>query len=271
MPVSENPFALSSTWDLVAPGYAANNIHHFERYAAEALDLAAIAADDRVLDFAAGPGSLSFLAAKRAAHVDAVDFSPAMIEALERRLAASNASNLTSHIGDGQALSFPDSAFTAAFSMFGLIFFPDRGAGFRELHRVLAPGGRCVVSTWHPMEKVEALSTVFEALWEKLPDLPRDREPVPLSDPDDIANEMSAAGFEVEISTSSHKLTADSAEEFWAGLRQAFAPIVLLENDMGTEAFEPIAQHIEKRLKEHLAGRAIAIEMPAWLALGKRP
>jgi len=42
---------------------------------------------------------------------------------------------VTAQVADGQALPFADGEFEAAFSMFGLMFFPDRAKGFAELRR----------------------------------------------------------------------------------------------------------------------------------------
>jgi SAM-dependent methyltransferase len=49
---------------------------------------------------------------------------------------------------DAAALPFPDGTFDALACQFGVMFFPDKGASFREAHRVLAPGGRYVFSIW---------------------------------------------------------------------------------------------------------------------------
>ena len=74
-------------------------------------------------------------------HVTSVDFSAAMLDQLRRNIAAANAANVEIVEADGQALPFPDDSFDVGVSMFGLMFFPDRGKGFAELFRVLAPGG----------------------------------------------------------------------------------------------------------------------------------
>jgi len=53
--------------------------------------------------------------------------------------------DVESLVGDGMALPLADGAFDVAFSMFGLMFFPDRPRGFRELRRVLVREGLWVV------------------------------------------------------------------------------------------------------------------------------
>lgn len=42
----------------------------------------------------------------------------------------------------------PDAAFDVGFRQHGLQFFSDRLAALRELHRMIAPGGRVAISVW---------------------------------------------------------------------------------------------------------------------------
>ena len=52
---------------------------------------------------------------------------------------------------DGRALDLPDASFEAAFSMFGVVLFPDWQAGLSEMVRVIRPGGVGSIGTWkHP-------------------------------------------------------------------------------------------------------------------------
>ena len=49
---------------------------------------------------------------------------------------------------DALALPFPADHFDAVVCQFGVMFFPDRVAGYREARRVLKPGGRLVFNIW---------------------------------------------------------------------------------------------------------------------------
>lgn len=51
------------------------------------------------------------------------------------------ASRITCQTGDVQALPFPEPAFAAVIGVAGVPFWKDREQAFRELHRVLLPGG----------------------------------------------------------------------------------------------------------------------------------
>jgi len=49
------------------------------------------------------------------------------------------------------ALPFPDALFDAVICQFGVMFFPDKEKSYREVHRVLAPGGKYLFfSVWDP-------------------------------------------------------------------------------------------------------------------------
>lgn len=55
-------------------------------------------------------------------------------------------------------------AFDIAFCQQGLQFFPDQPAALREMHRVLAPGGRLVLSVWREIERSPGFVALAEAL-----------------------------------------------------------------------------------------------------------
>jgi len=270
-PSAPSPLATPLAWNLVSDGYVQENLEHFFAYAKDALDLAAVRAGERILDVAAGPGSLAVQAAQRVGEVQALDFSPDMLVHLKEQVIRAGASNVYAREGDGQALPYDDASFDAAFSMFGLIFFPERAKGFSELFRVLRPGGRAVVSSWQPMTRVPMLVSIFEALAAELPNMPFGDGKGPLSDPADFERELSDAGFtRVEVVERVHGFDMPDTDALFASMRRSMAPLVLLEHRMGSEAFAPIAAGLQRRLRERHPG-ALRIDMPAWLGIGHKP
>lgn len=113
-----------------------------------AVKAAGLESDSRVLDLAAGTGDLTVALARQAAPAEVVstDFVPEML-AVARKKAARLAGPtvVTFEEADAQALQFGNDDFDAATIAFGLRNLPDRTANFREVLRVLRPGGRYVI------------------------------------------------------------------------------------------------------------------------------
>jgi ubiquinone/menaquinone biosynthesis C-methylase UbiE len=165
----------------------------FQKFAGAAIELTGnITRNSNVIDIAAGTGALSLLAAKRGAHVLAVDISQEMLDRLSKRLKPHL--NCTVNIMDGQHLDIPDAAFDVSFSVFGVMIFPDWRKGLQELARVTRKGGRgCVVVFHEPY-----MAPYFEAYQisfpeKKIPPLPEGIEV--LCSVERLNLEMVKAGF----------------------------------------------------------------------------
>jgi ubiquinone/menaquinone biosynthesis C-methylase UbiE len=264
-----NPLATPLPWDLIAADYEAEIVPVFSRYAAEALRLADLPPGAEVLDVAAGPGTLTLLAARTARRVVAVDFSPGMVERLRQRVAADGLPHVEAQVADGQALPFAAASFDAAFSMFGFIFFPDPDQGYRELARVLRPGRPAVVSSWRPMSHVPVLREIFLALRDALPGLQFGDGRDPLSDPDEVRGKMQAAGFkDVHIHETTHAFEYPSLDVLWASMPRAIAPLVLLRKKLGEDVWTQVARAILTRLGEHCGTGPQRVAMTALIARG---
>lgn len=264
-----SPLATPVAWNLVAADYAADIVPHFEKYAADALRLAGVTQGARVLDVAAGPGTLSLLAATTAS-VTAIDFAESMVAALRQR-ASSLGLEVDARVGDGMALPFEDASFDAAFSMFGLMFFPDRDRGFRELARVLRPGARAVVASWAPMDRMPLLAELFSALRDALPGLPFGDGKGPLDTPHDFEVEMAAAGFhDVRIQQVAHASESSSLRVLWESMRRSNAPLVLLRQKLGEAPWAALEQAVLGRLRARFGEGPQRLEMIANLGVGVR-
>lgn len=103
----------------------------------------------RVLDLCGGTGDLSIAlagASRRPALVVCCDFSHPMLALSAPKFARKGVDGVCVAVeGDALRLPFPDGAFDAVTVAFGVRNLVDMGAGFREMLRVLAPGGRLVV------------------------------------------------------------------------------------------------------------------------------
>jgi demethylmenaquinone methyltransferase/2-methoxy-6-polyprenyl-1,4-benzoquinol methylase len=119
-------------------------LHHlWKRTAVKMLELKP---GDRVLDVCGGTGDLALLAARmvgRTGRVLIYDINRAMLEAGRPKIARSPVSGRILYLqGDAEKLSCPDHSFDAAMVGFGIRNLTNPDAGFREMHRVLKPGGR---------------------------------------------------------------------------------------------------------------------------------
>jgi len=264
----QSPLASPEPWGLVADDYTLELLPMFELFSRDALALAPTPKGARLLDVAAGPGTLTLLAAESGASLSAIDFSPQMVANLKRRLEAAR-QGADVRLGDGQALPWGDAEFDAAFSMFGLMFFPDRARGFAELHRVLKPGGVAVVSSWAPFEGIFA--SIMSAMREVLPDIPFGAGKGPLGDPEEFARELSDAGFvDVSVTPRTHSLPADAPREVWASCQRTTAPIVLLKRRLGDAKWTEVTSGVVERLEAQYGTGPVDITTTAYLGHGRK-
>lgn len=271
---TSSPLSTPLPWDLVSSAYADEVTPMFEPYARDALRLAGPPPGSRIVDVACGPGTLSVLAAQAGHAVEALDFSSGMLERFEARRLTLGLDTIAARQGDGQALPYDDGAFAAGFSMFGLMFFPDRARGLAELRRVLAPGARAVISSWLSFEDHPVFTPMFGALREALvrvlgPDAP---PPGPagmaLSTAELCRAEMSEAFADVEVHRIVHTERYDSARDLWASLQRTMAPLVLLRRGLGEDRWSAVAAAAQDAVIAALDDRPAVVEMPAWLTVG---
>lgn len=146
------PRAVQGMFDRIAPRYdflnhllSANLDRGWRRAAA-----AEVAAGEpgEVLDLCGGTGDMSLAVAREseASRIVCCDFSHPMLERAAAKFRARASRDRFVTVGaDGLRLPFSDGSFDAVTVAFGVRNFCDMDAGFREIHRVLAPGGRLVV------------------------------------------------------------------------------------------------------------------------------
>lgn len=131
-------------WNEVASSYADSSKASTARAAGALLDAAGVTSGQQVLDIATGPGWTAAAARDRGADVVGLDISTAMVDEARHRHP-----DIRFEVGEAESLPFDDGAFDVVVSAFGMPHFADHQAVFREIHRVLRPGGRVAVSSWN--------------------------------------------------------------------------------------------------------------------------
>jgi SAM-dependent methyltransferase len=170
----------------------------FIDYAADLARRAAACSPARVLETAAGTGIVTrqlrdLLPA--GVRLTATDLNPPMLELARAKFRPDE--DVDFRPADAAALTFPDDSFDAVVCQFGVMFFSDKDRSYREIHRVLAPGGRYLFSVWDAHRYNHFGSIVHEVVGSFFPADPPQFYKVPFSyhQIDPIKESLIDAGF----------------------------------------------------------------------------
>lgn len=249
---SHNPWA-------AAPSVAADYEEHlvpilFDRWAQTLVRIADPRTDERVLDIACGTGIVArTVAAGRASHerITGIDINPDML-AIARRTAP----GIGWTLADATTTGLPDASFDVALCQQGLQFLSDPLAALRHWRRVLVPGGRLVVSTWHDPDNV-GYAPIRAALERHLTD---HRQAVgflqaifALSDPVEVHGLLVAAGFN-DVDVGVHAGVVDCpAPRAWIEAFLSAAPVHAVATADDTARGAIIAE-VTHELRSHVTG-----------------
>ena len=165
-----------------------------------AIEAAAPATGERVLDIGCGAGASTLALAARVGaggQVLGVDISEPLID--RARALARHDTPALFQVADASSAELPERAFDILFSRFGVMFFDDPTAAFAHMRRALRPGGRVAFVCWRGAAENDWMRVPVGALKGILtPSALRDPEapgPFSFGDQERVARILTTAGF----------------------------------------------------------------------------
>jgi ubiquinone/menaquinone biosynthesis C-methylase UbiE len=172
---------------------------------------------------------------------------------------------------DATYLPFPDNVFDIVICQFGVMFFPDKEAAMREVHRVLKPGGKFIFNVWDSLEHNELTMIVHQATTNFYRDNPPNFYQTPFGFHDSlfIKSLLEKCGLSnVESSTVTLTALSPSAVEAATGLVEG-TPMVAQIIERNPSDVPVVVETVAQAIRSQLGDGPIRTKMQAivWSAM----
>ncbi len=164
------------------------------------MERAEVAGGHQVLDVGCGCGQTSLQLAERVGpegSVTGIDISSVMLARARDRAAGWGSVRFEN--ADAQTEELPAGHFDRIFSRFGVMFFGDPKAAFRNLHAACKPGGRLAFLCWQALGRNDWMRVPLAAAAAHLtlpaPPSPDAPGPFAFADPEHVCGILASAGF----------------------------------------------------------------------------
>jgi len=248
-----------------------------------AIEAAAPAAGERVLDVGCGAGASSLALAARVSaggQVLGVDISEPLI-ARARALAPQNTPALF-RVADASSAELPEGAFDILFSRFGVMFFRDPIVAFVHLRRALLPGGRVAFVCWRGAAENDWVRLPMAAIKGIVPPtaLPDPEAPGPFSfgDRGRVARILTAAGFtDVAIAPFDASVafgegaTRDAATDDAVKMTFEVGPLSRALADQPDDIRARASAAVRAAFADRPGERSVMIDGAAWIVTARNP
>jgi ubiquinone/menaquinone biosynthesis C-methylase UbiE len=157
---------------------------------------------EQILDIGCGTGATLLPFAEAVGprgHATGIDISEPMLGVARQRIADRRLKNITLLLADAQVHALPASSFDLLTSRFGVMFFADPVAAFRNLISAVKPGGRLCMAVWASIADNTHWKIPYDIAVRRVgpPAAVSPHAPGPLafSDPDYLRRILETAGF----------------------------------------------------------------------------
>jgi SAM-dependent methyltransferase len=232
---------------------------------------------EKVLDIGCGCGTTTLELARRvgtSGHVTAADISRPMLDVARRAAGEARAENIAFIEADAQIYAFGADSFDALFSRFGVMFFSDPVAAFKNLHAALKPGsGRLVFVCWRKLPENPWMATPVKAAMQHLPPQPpadpQAPGPFAFADAERVTRILAEAGFaDVAVTPHDQQVELGMLEQAVEHCTRV-GPLsrLLTENP---DAVDPVIDTLRETLRDFETEGVVRMDAGVWIVSAKR-
>ena len=234
------------------------------------LAAAKFAANESALDIGCGCGdtSIALGTSQSSGSVTGVDISEPMLAHAQVR--ASSMPNVGFEQADAAEAEFAQQ-YDLLFSRFGVMFFSDPEAAFKNLRKALKPSGRMVFVCWQPPSENPWMSLAGKAVQPFMPPaatppIPHAPGPFAFSDPAHVLAILSKAGFaNVQVESFNTPLhiadNLDDALYFQTQIGPAANAVATLEGAEKDKALNAV----KEMFRPHMTSEGLNLEAAVWI------
>lgn len=233
------------------------------------LAVAAPAAGEAVLDVGCGSGGTTLALAALvgpAGRAVGVDISAPLVERARARVAPEFAGRVEFRRADAQTAALEAGSYDLMLSRFGVMFFEDPAAAFRNLGQALRPGGRVAFAAWAAIEANPWFMILREAAEARLgrgaPPVPGAPGPFGFADSGRVLGLLAAAGLAdaaVQSETLPLRQAATPEEAGRMALRMGPSAALMRERDGTPEDGAAIAAAVATRLAAYAGPEGVRV------------
>ena len=259
------------TQQVYGRSYGGSAAENYERFfvpsigaplSGDLVGIAGLQPGQRVLDVACGTGIVTRLAAERVGAAGAVaglDVNPGMLAVARAQIPPET--SIDWYQASAESMPLPDEAFEVVLCQMGLQFVPNKLAALREMRRVLATGGRALVTVPGPKPPLFAIMT--DALARHLsPEVASFGDLVfSLHDIDELTDLMRSAGFrEVDVQSKPKTLGLPAPADFlWQYIHST--PLAEAAAQAGEAKHEALERDVCAQWQEYVVDGATLLQV----------
>jgi len=245
------------------------------------IDRAVVVEGERVLDVGCGCGDATLRVAQRVGAggaVVGVDISSEMLRRAAERARDAGLTQVTFLNADAQTHRFEGPPFDLVFSRFGVMFFADPPAAFRNLHTALRAGGRLAFVCWQALPENPWMFVPLMAALQhvQLPSIPSPDAPGPFAfaDPNRVQGILSSAGFDaISVESVRESLSVGGGTNLDAAVDfiMQMGPTGQLLREAGADLVAKVRGAVRDAMAPYMTPTGLVMPSAAWIVTAKRP